>query len=238
MLGRAWLGTALLRRAVQRAARPLGPIDPMVERLAPGKSFLDVGALWGVHGRISFLAETAGATRVTAIDLSEATPEFLEAKDRRGSNVRFVRADLHDADAGERVGPHDVVWCSGVLYHCPDPVRSIACLKRLTLERLVILTASLPEVPGAPNGAVFFPHLSAPDRRRIDRAYDIAGVGRGSARLGLTTPFDPAEGYGNWWWGLTPSAITGMLTAGGFDVEDVATSGFHTRVTARVAAGR
>ncbi len=37
---------------------------------------------------------------------------------------------------------------------------------------------------------------------------------------GATTPFDrtPAMGYVNYWWGLTPSAILGMLDLARFEV--------------------
>jgi SAM-dependent methyltransferase len=232
MLLRTWLAAARGRRYVQRAVRPLEPFEPLIRRYAPGRSFLDVGAMWGVHGRTAFLAEEAGATAVTAIDISGPTPEFLTERERRGSAVRFETADLHDPATTELVGAHDVVWCAGVLYHCPDPVHSIGCLRRLTTERLVLLTASVPELPGVEGASVFFPHLPEAARHAYDEAYRRVD-GSGAARIGLTTPFDPEQGYGNWWWGLSPSAITGMLRAGGFTVEDVATNGFHTRVVAR-----
>jgi hypothetical protein len=49
----------------------------------------------------------------------------------------------------------------------------------------------------------------------------------------LTTPFDPAQGYGNWFWGITPSALLGMLGAAGFEPERVLRSPFHLTVVAR-----
>jgi len=228
----AWLWAARARRNAQRAVRPLGPIEPLVDELAPGRSFVDVGALWDAHGRIAFRAEERGATSVTAVDVSSETDEYRQERARRSSGVRFVRGDLHDSVARERIGPHDVVWCSGVLYHCPHPVQSLECLRELTRQTLVLITATVPEIPGIRHGAVFFPALSQRQRRRYVRAYDRTLGGR-AERIGLTTPFDPAQGYGNWWWGLAPSTVEAMLHASGFAASVTKTSGFHTRIVAR-----
>ena len=38
-------------------------------------------------------------------------------------------------------------------------------------------------------------------------------------QAGISTPFDPAEGYGNWFWGLTPSCLRSMLEVVGFRVD-------------------
>jgi SAM-dependent methyltransferase len=229
----ARLWAARGRRNFRRALRRTGtPADALVRRLAPGRSFVDVGALWQIHGRIAFLAEEAGATAVTAVDISGETEPYRAEHERRGSSVRFVQGDLHDPAALERIGEHDLVWCSGVLYHCPNPVHSLECLRRITRQTLVLRGATVPEV-AADQAGVFFPGLPEPARRAYDRAY--TAVGGESTRIGLTTPFDPSQGYANWWWGLTPSAIAGMLTATGFAVEETATNGFDTRIVARAA---
>jgi SAM-dependent methyltransferase len=229
---RSWLWASRGRRNVQRALRPLGPVDATLREHAPGHSFVDVGAIWSVHGKTAFTAEELGATSVTAVDVSAPTPEYQAEHERRGSEVRFVRGDIHDPATIEKIGPHDVVWCSGVLYHCPNPMHTIECLREVTLKKLVLITSSVPEVPGVRNAGVFFPGLSARERRAYDRAYDATGNIR-AARLGLSTPFDAAEGFGNWFWGLSPSAIEAMLRAHGFSIEDTKTNGFHTRVVAR-----
>jgi SAM-dependent methyltransferase len=216
-----------LLAAAARARRPVGPPEELVARLAPGKSFVDVGALWSIHGRIAFLAEEHGARGVTAVDISAATDPFRAEHARRGSRVRFVQADLHEPGAIER---HDVVWCSGVLYHCPNPVHTLECLRRITGETLVLRSATLPELAGS----VFFPGLDERARRAYDAAY--TAVGGKATRVGLTTPFDAAQGYANWWWGLTPRAIAGMLAATGFVVVESAGNGFDTRIVARASS--
>ncbi|MEA2124627.1 MAG: tRNA (mo5U34)-methyltransferase [Solirubrobacteraceae bacterium] len=233
MLLKAWLWGSRGRRNVMRAVRPLGPVSATLAQYAPGGSFVDVGAIWSVHGKIAFAAEELGATSVTAVDVSPETPEYEAEHKRRGSAVRFVQGDIHAPATIEAIGPHDTVWCSGVLYHCPNPAHTIDCLRSITRKRLVLITASVPEVPGVRNAGVFFPGLGESERKAYDRAYNAAS-NIPAARLGLTTPFDPAEEYGNWFWGLSPSAIEAMLQASGFAVEETKTNGFHTRVVARL----
>ena len=207
--------------------RPLGPVDATIRQYAPGHSFVDVGALWRVHGRTAFLAEENGATEVTATDVMAATPEYEAERERRGSSARFVQGDIHDPQTLEQIGPHDVVWCSGVLYHCPNPLHTIDCLRSITRSTLVLITASVPELPGVRNGCVFFPGLAEADRLAYDRAYN-ATILKGP-RVGLTNAFDPELGFENWWWGLSPSAVESMLESAGFTVVETKTNGFHTR---------
>lgn len=229
---RAWLMQARARRNVRRAVRRLGPIEPMVDRLAPDRSFVDVGAMWNVHGKVAFRAEANGATKVTAIDVSAPTEEYRAEHERRGSDVRFVLGDLHDDAVRAEAGAHDVVWCSGVLYHCPNPIHSLQCLREITNETLVLISATIPELPGVDQASVFFPGLGEKQRHAYDGAY-TATSRLDAPRIGLTGPFDPAQFYGNWWWGLTPSSIRGMLEVTGFETAEVKSDGFHTRFVAR-----
>jgi Methyltransferase domain len=213
------MATARLRARRRRVADR----DALVRAHAPAKSFLDVGCMWSVDGAICFLAEEAGATGVTGIDLMPASARFEEERTRRGSSVRFVQGDLHAAD----VEPHDVVWCFGVLYHVPSPVATLERLRALTGEVLLLGTEVIPEAPGIPQACVFYPGLDAGARR----AFAPPSAGR---RAGLSEPFDPAEGYGNWWWGISPSALRGMLGAAGFVVQELRVDGLHATVVARV----
>src|SRR4051794_29129305 len=93
------------------------PREALVAEHAAGKSFADVGCMWQVNGALAFAAEDAGATAVSGMDVMGPTPEYEAEHERRASTVRFVQGDLHDERAIEQLGPHDVVWCSGVIYH-------------------------------------------------------------------------------------------------------------------------
>jgi hypothetical protein len=143
--------------------------------------------------------------------------------------VCFVEGDLHKLSTLEAAGVHDVVWCSGVLYHAPDPALTLRRLHAVCGEQLLLATEVLPEVPGLPGACVHYPSLSDAQRRVY------AGVPGGRA-IGVTTPYDPAAGYGNWYWGITPSALDGLLRAAGFEVvRRWRASPFHLTVAARPA---
>ena len=95
--------------------------------------------------------------------------------------------------------------------------------RRLAGDRLVVRTAALPELPGAPGACVFYPAGG--------EAY--APAAGGVRAIGLPEPFDPAATYGNWWWGVTPSALRGMLSASGFIVDELRIAPFLTTAIAR-----
>jgi len=165
--------------------------------------------MWSVHGALCFTAEDAGATAVTGLDVMGATAQFEAERERRGSAVRFVQGDVHDPGVVE---PHDVVWCSGVLYHAPNPVLTLERLRALTRETLLLATEVLPERRRRPRAAVFAPEPGTHPAH--------------------TVPFDPARGYVGWWWGLAPSTVLAMLDATGFEVTEVFRSRHHLTTVA------
>jgi SAM-dependent methyltransferase len=222
---RAWIAAQRVRARVSR--RHVDRLD-IVREFAPGRSFLDVGCMWSVHGEVAFAAEAAGATAVCGVDVMGETPEFVAERTRRGSGVRFVQGDLHDPDVLGAAGTHDVVWCSGVLYHAPNPVLTLERLRAVTGEWLLLATEILPDVPGLPGACVLYPALDDAGRRAF------AGA-PGGAAVGVTTPYDPAAGYGNWFWGITPSALDGLLRVAGFAPPERRwrASPFHLTVAAR-----
>jgi hypothetical protein len=207
----AWRTKLLAARVQRRRAAAPPDREEVVRRHAAGKSFCDVGCMWKVNGRIAFVAEDAGATRVTGVDVLDPTPEYRAEHERRGSSVEFVHGDLHDAATVERVGRHEVVWCSGVLYHSPNPVLTLQRLRALTGELLILQTTTVPELPGVAQGAIFYPGL--PDR---DRDLIAGRWGPGAAR-GFRPPTEGEDPYAPWWWGMTPSALDAMLRVAGLE---------------------
>jgi hypothetical protein len=188
----------------------------LIRRLAPGKSFLDVGGMWNVHGRSSFLAEEAGAERVVLFDAMPSTEQFEATRESRGSSVTYVNGDLHDAAQIEELGRFDVVWCTGVVYHTPHPGLQVEHLGRMARERLVLGSQVIPEVPGLEQACVFYPGLSEDAREEFARAHGHPD----HPRVGVTVPFDPGAGYANYWWGISRSALKGILEVGGFSVTE------------------
>lgn len=183
--------------------------------------------MWNVNGAIAFAAEAAGASSVTGLDIMAATPEFEAEHARRSSTVRLVQGDLHDPTIAAAVGPHDVVWCSGVLYHAPNPLLMLERLRAITRETLILATETIPEVPGFKQACVFYPGL--PDADRLAHA----AARPGSVTLGVSTVFDREQSYGAWWWGMSASAVLAMLRASGFEILEQHGGPLHLTVIAR-----
>lgn len=200
--------TARLRHRLRRSTPPREEL--IARHVAGGRSFADIGCMWSIDGALCFAAEDAGAGAVTGMDVMGASAAYEAEHARRGSKVRFVQGDLHDPAALEAVGVHDVVWCSGVLYHAPHPLLTLERLRSITGGRLLLATETLPlrghRCDFAPEPGVHPSH---------------------------TEPFDPARGYVNWFWGISPGALRAMLEATGFAVEEEHRLPFHTTAVAR-----
>jgi hypothetical protein len=186
--------------------------------------------MWGIDGAIAFLAEASGASAVTGLDLMPATPAFATEHERRGSRVRFVQGDLHDPGVIAQVGRHDVVWCSGVIYHAPSPLLTLERLRSITGQTLILASETIPELPGLRQACVFLPGLGDADRRAH------ASARPGTRALGVSEPFDPAQSYGAWWWGISASALRAMLAASGFELLEQHGDGLHATILARPVA--
>jgi SAM-dependent methyltransferase len=186
-----------------------------IRRVSPGRSFVDVGCMWGVNGEYAFIAEAAGATRVVAVDVFGPTPEFEQKRIARNSSVQFVLGDATNLRTLEAIGEADVVFCAGVLYHHPSPFDLLAALRKICRTTLILRTSTIPEVNGLPNAAVFFPMMSAEARRQWQ--LDRLGLRN---QVGISGEFRPEEGYANWFWGLTPSCLVSMLAVAGFRVDE------------------
>jgi hypothetical protein len=88
-------------------------------------------------------------------------------------------------------------------------------LRELTNELLYLGSATIPEIPGFPQACVYYPYL---DSR--DRAPYAHGLMDPANALAVGTAFDdrPMYGHGNFWWGITPSALRAMLKTARFEV--------------------
>ena len=219
-----WRLKLLTARARRRLARAQPDREDVVRRHAAGKTFCDVGCMWKVHGRIAFVAEEAGATAVTGVDVMAASPEFDAEHARRSSRVRFIRGDLHEPATVAAAGPHEVVWCSGVLYHAPSPLLTLQRLRELTTELLILQTMTLPELPGVQQGVVFYPGVPNPGL--------YARWGEDAARS-LRLPGPGEDPYAPWWWGISHSALAAMLRAARFEPVERWGDAFAVHVLAR-----
>jgi SAM-dependent methyltransferase len=97
------------------------------EAIDPDADVLEVGC---GTGQMSLYLATGGR-RVVGADLTRASLELGAAAARRYglARVRFVETDLRRP--GLRPGAFDVVYCSGVLHHTPDPRAALGAVARL-----------------------------------------------------------------------------------------------------------
>ncbi|MFN8542899.1 MAG: class I SAM-dependent methyltransferase [Candidatus Binatia bacterium] len=182
----------------------------LIRRHAPGRTLADVGCMWKVDGAYAFHALDCGATTVTGVDIGAATDAFRQRN--AAGRVRFVQGDVNDPAVIDAVGPTDVVFCSGVLYHVPNPVLTLERLRCLTGTTLILGSATIPE-QAVPQAAVFYPLLGAAARRRLSYVTPWR-------KIGLDSAFDADAGYANWFWGFTPSCLVAMAKVAGFTVVD------------------
>lgn len=196
-------------------------IPKFIKEYAPGSSFVDIGCMWGVNGEYAFLAEEAGATAVKGVDVFGPTPEFAEKKLQRNSSVEFILGDASHPATLSKIGIVDVVLCAGVLYHHPSPFDLLVALRRMCRKTLILRSSTIPEIDGLPNAAVYFPMLKEKDRK----LWNLSSLGL-AGQLGISTPFKPEEGYGNWFWGMTPSCMKSLTETAGFRVDHQYTEAF------------
>lgn len=202
-----------------------------IQRYAPGGSFADIGCMWGVNGANTFLAEEVGATSSKGVDVFGPTPEFLAEHRRRNSRVEFILGDALQAATIAKVGEVDTVLCAGVLYHLPHPFDLLAALRRICRRTLILRTSTIPEIKGLPQAAVYYPMMD----RKARQLWNLSSLGVLN-QVGITNAFEPEQGYGNWFWGLTPSAVEALLANAGFRVDYRAFEAFaHTVVCTAVA---
>jgi hypothetical protein len=221
----SWLQRWRWRRQGYLTGRPEEVWKDLIRKYAPGKSFIDIGCMWRVDGEYCIRAVRAGAKSVLGVDVNEATPEFFQKNQENGGKVRFIKGDLNDPSIEQWAGRHEVVFCSGVLYHLPNPIYSIFQMRKLCSELLILTSASVME-QSVPNSAVFLPGLDDQTRDNLN----FQG-GRRGAKWGLDAPIDRDRGYAPWFWLPTPSCIRSMVEAAGFEVREFF---MHRRVTTLV----
>jgi hypothetical protein len=222
-----WTQHARSAHARAKAQEESPAFERLIREHAAGKTFVDVGAMWGIHGANAFLAEQAGATKVIAVDVSAASEEFLARRRSERSRIEVIQGDINHEETLSRIGQCDVVLCAGVLYHTPNPLELLFKLRSICTETLLLRTMMIPELMGLRNMAVFYPYLDSRQRK-------IWRLEMGEQK-GITGPYEPENGYGNWFWGLTPSSVESALRCAGFEVEQTFLRPFSGTFVCRAA---
>jgi SAM-dependent methyltransferase len=191
-----------------------------------GKSFVDVGGLWGtVHEKLS-VAHRRGARSVTMIDAIGGESEWWPAFHRRMEemNIPYTHrvADILNDPIEDT---WDVVHSAGVLYHLPFPLEYLLNLKRIAGEHVVLTTAVMPkrvknragEIAIPDGGSLFVPCLTKREKRVLSVHWNAEG--RGAVMGGINADREySVDFYGPWWWLHGEEVIRRMCEICGMEV--------------------
>ncbi len=208
-------------------------IDAAIERLVPGLHFAEVGSLWATNTERLSLALRHGASSATKIDRVPLGHDGWRKLEARLASLGFpgrcntMSLDLESLPMSRDHGLFDFVHCSGVIFHQPNPFRTLLKLRALTRRYLALGSMTVPELVRTPageldlrGGAMLFGPALRGDAREVMRQH--------CERMKLTaknfegaTPvrWVDASGAPNeapWWWFWTAETLASMAEAAGF----------------------
>lgn len=206
--------------------------DQYIAQVVKGKSFAEVGGLWGTVNEKVSVAHAHGASDLTMIDISPPESELWGLFEERRRSLRLpevhcISNDLVVLSESVSCPQFDVVHCSGILYHIPDPLRLLRALRKVTGKYLVLTSAVTAkrianehgtlEIPQA--AALFVPALQGKDRA-IVQTYWKNFVGDGA--IGLTQEVQTwnLDDFAPWWWLPTVEALEALCRAAGFERQE------------------
>jgi hypothetical protein len=162
------------------------------------------------------------------IDILPAGQELWQSFDdhRRAlglPEVSCISSDIVDLADIVPCPQFDVVHCSGVLYHMPNPMRFLVALRRITREYLVLSSAitatkiksnkGVLEIPQT--AALFVPALQGRESVIVS-SYWQKFVGDGAIGLTREVASWQPEDYAAWWWLPTVETLKAMCMTAGF----------------------
>ncbi len=203
-----------------------------IKKIVKGKTFADVGGLWGTKGEMVTQALSAGATRAAMIDKLDKSSEWWERFDKHCSDKGFQKYEkiIHDISApktAKKIGRFDVVHCSGVMYHLHDIIGFISNLLSISNEYLLVTSEVLPStienskgrIHLDDNGAICVPYLSKESLNVLREYFRIEnrnamGITSNAVFFNRSTL---TPNFGPWWWLFTAEFMSRLVS--GFPVE-------------------
>jgi hypothetical protein len=147
--------------SVDPADNTADPRNVFINRVAKGKSFIDIGGLSEVvHERVS-VAHSAGASDLALMDVEGPScpwwPQVRERLTSRGvGECKFISGDIMTSE----VSTYDIVYSSGVLYHLPAPIPYLARLRQMTREYCILTSTTIPTRLTVDREELHFPSAS------------------------------------------------------------------------------
>jgi hypothetical protein len=210
-------------------------VNAKIAEIVRGRSFVDIGGLWGAENERVTVASAAGARSVAMVDIQDEGDEWWEAFKNR-CEARGVRncvnifANLDDIDFASKLAATEIVHCSGVIYHVPNPVWTLSKLREVTLDTLLLCSMTVPETIETnigsidmSDGAVIFVPALTGRKLEIVRAYcEQVRLTIHNINSSETYPWRYGEeyNYAPWWWLWTPRTLAALTEVAGFRVTE------------------
>ncbi|MGE5237547.1 MAG: hypothetical protein ACM3ON_01955 [Chloroflexota bacterium] len=208
------------------------PCNEWIRSRVRGKTFADVGGLWGTDRERVTVAAQAGASRTAMIDITELDHElwhqFHARCEEQGVTCdASLQANIDDPGLASRVGRYDIVHCAGVIYHCPNPLHTVSQLASITGETLILGSVIIPPVIENTaaglrvenNSALFVPSLSESQRTTVAQYFEEVGARIYGINMPLARGWSPDD-YTPWWYLFTAGFIAGLVSVCGFKILD------------------
>lgn len=205
-----------------------------IAELAEGRSFVDVGGLWGTVNETVSIASKAGARSTTMADIQAMGNEWWQKFDQRCSELGVSGYDCRNIDICDPstlsdVEKFDFVHCSGIMYHVSDPIQFIQNLMGITNEYLLISSMTIPTVIENKDGRLDSPEGSAhlvhmlPDQARKVLANYLVSKGMKEDIVSRKTPKELFHENGSvrtgpWWWIYSPETMDAMCEMCGLEI--------------------
>lgn len=205
--------------------------DRYIARVVKGKTFAEVGGLWGTVNEKISIAHRCNAASLTMIDAAdrEAGSEMWQAfHDRMASfnitDYRCFVGDICQLQSEVIAAPFDIVHCGGVLYHHPHPMQVLVALHQITRSHLILTSAITQEVIEneegryqiPPSGVIFLPALNQKEANILRTYWN---------QFCAVPPIGIAEkiayhlnDFSAWWWLPTAAALKSMCEVAGFEI--------------------
>ena len=207
-------------------------VNQWIDAVVRNRTFADIGGLWGTENEKVTVAFKSGAQKVHMIDItprgSELWRRFAERCTAAGVSVyECIEADISDRNRIAELGSFEVLHCSGVLYHSPEPLHMIVSLSQLCSRILILGSAVIPttisNVYGTlsmePGSAIFVPAMKADHKAIIGQYFKEVGA---QDLIGITTASSYSVcDYGPWWWLFTREYVEALLKVAGFKILEV-----------------
>lgn len=212
-----------------------------------GRTFVDIGGLWGTRGEVVTDAIRGNASHATMADLLPLDDRWWTAFDEHCaaqgiSGYARKQADICAPDGPAQLGTYEFVHCSGVMYHVPDLFAFLSNLRAVTTEYLMISSQVMPATMTNAKGTLHFgpdhaylAPVLGPGHREIVLEY------LGDRRVaGLTQEGNWLTGgrpdTGPWWWLYSAEFMRRIITM--YDLEVLAEGFRPTRYRAYTVFAR